>query len=182
MGWLSGWDSKRELIAHLRDEFREDGPSTYRIVRDSTVGNHFWFVAEHKQSGERSIGLCLLRGGHRDTLGLGCGPWGYKDMSESAGPYYYDCPLAFLKLAPVVANAEWREEVVAYHQRKNRVFAIGERVSLPDGYNPQHFVVTSDKPLRGRQYQATAHDLAPYGREYRLPRLHIIAPNLMHRG
>lgn len=42
--------------------------------------------------------------------------WGYKPMGESAFPYFYDCPLKFLDMAPV-ANAEWREEVKKYWQR-----------------------------------------------------------------
>lgn len=169
MGWLSGWNSKRELIAHLRDNFSNDGCS-HRILRDSVVGRNFWFVAEHKTNGERSIVLCLLSGKFKSER---CGPWGYKDMGESSHPYYYDCPLGLLDLAPVACQ-EWRDGVRAYHRAKKRTFAVGERVSLPDTFRPHEFVITSVKPLLGREFNATTHDMAPFGRDYRLPRTRIL--------
>jgi hypothetical protein len=46
--------------------------------------------------------------------------WGYKDMEESMHPYFYSCPLGYLKLVPISeygGNQEWRGGVQAYHQR-----------------------------------------------------------------
>ena len=46
--------------------------------------------------------------------------WGYKDMEESCGPYYFSCPLKYLEMVPIEqygGKAEWREQVVLHHER-----------------------------------------------------------------
>jgi MinD superfamily P-loop ATPase len=50
------------------------------------------------------------------------GEWMYKDMDESCGPCYYNCPLAFIAIAKE-SNAEpgayaktWREKVIQFHK------------------------------------------------------------------
>lgn len=52
-----------------------------------------------------------------DLLRCHRGEWGYKDMDESCGPHYFNCPEKYLKMVPV-ANAEWREGVAEYHRRR----------------------------------------------------------------
>ena len=47
--------------------------------------------------------------------------WGYKDLDESMGPYYYSCPMKYLNLVPIEqfgGNKNWRSLVIAHHQRK----------------------------------------------------------------
>ncbi|MCK5431218.1 MAG: hypothetical protein KAJ03_00670, partial [Gammaproteobacteria bacterium] len=46
------------------------------------------------------------------------GEWGYKPLSEAEHPYYYTCPLSYLKLAPPT-SPEWREMVRAHHEDVN---------------------------------------------------------------
>ena len=44
--------------------------------------------------------------------------WGYKDMAECMHPYFYSCPLGYLKQVPLDqygGNATWRELVHKYH-------------------------------------------------------------------
>lgn len=56
-----------------------------------------------------------------DLLRCDQGEWGYKDMEESMGPYYFSCPLGYLSLVPIDhygGNAEWREQVVEHHRRR----------------------------------------------------------------
>ena len=114
MGWLysNRWDSKLSLLAYLRSY--ERWGSDYTILKTTCNGNRHWYVAEHKD-GVRFIGLDLMASGGGDG-------WGYKDMDESAGPCYYDCPLAYLDLVanhnPVAFAAEWREKVRKHHARK----------------------------------------------------------------
>ena len=45
------------------------------------------------------------------------GRWGHQTVHEGDAPYYYDCPLEFLVLTPVL-DAKWREKVWAYHARR----------------------------------------------------------------
>ena len=42
--------------------------------------------------------------------------WMNKPMEESCHPYYYNCPLKYLNMAPV-ANQEWRNKVMEYHNQ-----------------------------------------------------------------
>lgn len=68
---------------------------------------------EEVQPEERFIGCDLLR-----CYG---GEWGYKDMEESMGPFYYSCPLLYLELVPIErfgGNARWREEVKEHHRHR----------------------------------------------------------------
>ena len=47
--------------------------------------------------------------------------WGYKPMDETMSPYFYSCPLGYLKLAGKTdsQNAqEWRKQVTEYHRDK----------------------------------------------------------------
>ena len=112
MGWTyhSLIATRSAMVEHLRTQL----VGRYTVVRASTVGNHWWAVIANRESGKRSIFLALMAGGRRDG-------WGYKDMDESAGPCYYDCPLGFFDLAPPPESehaAGWRDKVRAYHTAK----------------------------------------------------------------
>jgi hypothetical protein len=41
--------------------------------------------------------------------------WGYKDITESEHPSYFDCPLIYLKMVKDTPNEAWRAEVLADH-------------------------------------------------------------------
>lgn len=167
MGWTFGWDSKRELIEHLTESITE----RYDILRSSTVGGNFWFAAENKETKERSIGLCLLKGDR--VRGYNGPQWGYKDLSESMGPCEVNCPLAMLDLVPDPGwrwedSEPWRDRVRAYHDRRKRLrnmtFTLGQTVRLVEGCKPAEITVASVKPLRG---------YGPDGRLYRVRPRHI---------
>ncbi len=56
-----------------------------------------------------------------DLLRCDGGEWGYKDIEESMGPYYFSCPLGYLNLVPMDkygGNSEWREQVIEHHRRR----------------------------------------------------------------
>jgi hypothetical protein len=109
MGWLISYDfSKKEQVADLIKGW--DIPDTNRkqvCIGHSVRGNVLYAVFQHKindvPSSDAYIGVFLLR----KDRGMG---WGYKDMTESCGPYVYDCPEKIFKLAPVVTNPDWREQ------------------------------------------------------------------------
>ena len=114
MGWLYGWNSKQELVKHLED-LEEN--ANYTIVKSTTIGNHWWAVIEGKPGssleGERLAVLCLLGSHDRE--------WGYKDMDETMGPYYYDCPISYLSMLTEPRNDSaraWREQVKKYNDDK----------------------------------------------------------------
>ncbi len=117
MGWLYGWNSKAELVAHLNAGLTDK----YTLIKSVLVGNHHWQLVESNEGafigpGKRFICLNLLASS-RDG-------WGYKDMDETMQPYHYDCPLSLLKIAgePVNEQAKsWREKVKQHHAVKDKV-------------------------------------------------------------
>ncbi len=78
---------------------------TLWVVWERTFANPDGSVAK---APERWIGCDLMqRSG---------GDWGYKDLDESCGPYYYNCPEKYLNMVPEVANQEWRDAVAEHHK------------------------------------------------------------------
>lgn len=146
-----GWDfidghSKKDVIALItKDAFAH-----------TVKGNVLWTVQEYK--GTKIIGCYLLGTSKSNTPGVKPS-WGFKDLCEAVHPFYYNCPLSYLGMAPVACQ-EWRDKVVAYHARTKVALKVGDKVKLIPGCSVPEVVVTSVKPLR-----ATAD-----GKEYSLPR------------
>ena len=116
MGWLFSKSTKKEMIQRIiaRSVTKDCIQETLKwCIR----GNVLWTVIEitflvddeNYTRGQKHqyIGCFLLHGSG--------GEWGYKDMCESVHPYYYSCPLSYLKMVPV-ANEEWRAGVRRYHE------------------------------------------------------------------
>lgn len=148
MGWLSGWESKSTLVAHLCDEAETSGTLLARRV----VGSELWMVWQ-RPDGTCEIVLALLSGRS--------GSWGYKDMSEAMGPYYFGCPIAFFDLAPPPPCkpgsfvAGWRDMVrrraaeAKARRARRAAICVGDVLVLVKGCRPRELRVTSVKPLRG---------------------------------
>lgn len=105
MGWTysSAWTTKSKLVADLLADYQRMG---YQVIDHATTKSGLWAVIK-PENGTAIITLALIERSR--------GEYGYKDMDESASPYYYDCPLAFLDLAPA-SKLEWRSRVRAFHQ------------------------------------------------------------------
>lgn len=170
MGWSFSCNPCDDRAATIR-ELTTD-PAHHNTLDFSARGNHLWTVKEYtKESGEtaRYICLFLLQGG-----GRGSG-WGYKDITESMGPFKTDCPLRFFDMVPEPPNdygREWRERVRAAHVQTSAkrqyiaALAVGQTVDLVPGCKPARVTVSSIKPLRG---------YGDDGRLYRINPRHIAA-------
>jgi len=131
MGWLFRYGSiRKELIDERTQAWEAAGPEGI-TVRTACLahcyrGNRFsgilWSVWERTfvkngvaaMKAERWIVCDLLR--HQAGYG-----WGFKDMEESMHPFYYSCPLGYLKLVPAEDHGgcpEWRQGVREYHARQ----------------------------------------------------------------
>lgn len=169
MGWLYGWNSRKELVTHLVDE-----PQSYKTLAHATTRENgqsiLWAVHEFPMDspsetyrGKKFI-ACYLMDSDK-------GMHGYKDMEESMGPYFYSCPLAYLDMVPEVTNQEWRDgvkaRVEAETKRKKfmKLVAVGNIVQLPASYKPNKFRVVSLMPLLGEANGTT----------YRIPKNKIEA-------
>jgi hypothetical protein len=160
MGWTFPYhtDSKQDLIRDLT--MPQDCPerdTVFRTLKQCVRGNVLWTLHESGKVGEtrKWIGCYLLAKHGGDT-------WGYKDMDESMGPCYYNCPISYLDAADEPQEGgyavEWRAKVRALATEKSsRKPKVGEFWKLSNG---QTHKILSVKPLRG-SYQ--------YG-IYRIPR------------
>ena len=158
MGWSYSYGAheKNDIKNMILGDLRDGG---YTVIKHSTVGSHFWLAVSRERVS--FVLLCLL--------GKSDGVWGYKDMTEDMGPYFYDCPQSIIKAVGPTANPraqEWRAKVETYHQTKKRraqalkALKIGdlvEFVGIVGSYR-----VTSTSPLYGIELTT--------GNHYRLPK------------
>lgn len=133
MGWLYGWNSRKELAEHL---LRGNGVVT---IKNAWKGNNLWAVQEYQNKGDarltRFVALYLCRGRADSRDG-----WGYKDIDESMGPSETSCPLSFIEMVeehekangyePVGYAAEWRDRVREIHAKGKRTLEVGQQFKL----------------------------------------------------
>lgn len=123
MGWLFGHHTRKSLIDHL---VQGNGVVMHRHC---LKGNNLWAVQEH--NGKKYIALYLIKGNNGEY------GWGYKDLDETAAPYYYNCPLSYLDLVDEPYNenaAEWRDAVRRYHAAQ-----AAKRVGCVVAYGGTHY-------------------------------------------
>jgi len=158
MGWLFSqrWETKADLVRHLTGPGYNGEHS--RCLRHALRGNVLWTVHERRAddgTARRFVG-CFLLGRQADA------GWGYKDMDESMGPYYYTCPLGYFDEVPCPDERarQWRERVRERHARIRAVVpVVGHLAEVGD----RHMHITSVRPLRATFGGVT----------YRLPRRYI---------
>ncbi|EOB8995972.1 hypothetical protein, partial [Pseudomonas aeruginosa] len=119
MGWLFSHQTKEDLLRELLAPTSTFAGST-KVLAHAVSGNELWTVVKRtfhlagfyfgKPAGH-SITMIELH-----LLDCSAGQWGYKTIPESAGPFYYGCPLEFLDLAHDEVNQEWRERLTHEHQ------------------------------------------------------------------
>jgi hypothetical protein len=133
MGYLTSKQTKQQLVDEIK--------STSKCTEWSLVGNHLWglFPVESATQENYIIVLYLIKS-------FGDGEYGYKTFDESAHPYYYICPLKFLKKA-VVLHQEWRNLVMKHHQ-KNRI-EVGDKIELKNCKIP-YVIIT--KKIKSKLY------------------------------
>jgi len=110
MGWLFGWDTRKQLVEHLIDG------NGVKTVKSCSVGNNLWCVHEFKSLDNGPVYYACLYlikgpayGNKNDKHG-----WGYKDVDESMGPCEINFPYTWLgMLSPIKSEYanEWRERV-----------------------------------------------------------------------
>jgi hypothetical protein len=99
MGWIViPGATKDDVVRELLDQYC---PVDYELCDDI-----LWAVVTEEVLNQNLILAFLLQ--------PPSGGWGYKILEESAHPFYYDCPLRLLKIAPVTCQ-EWRTKVRVYY-------------------------------------------------------------------
>lgn len=106
MGWLFGWDTRKQLVDHLTDG------NGVKTLKRCFKGNNMWAVQECKD-GTVFACLYLIRGPAYGNKNDRDG-WGYKDVDETMGPNQTDFPPAWLDLlSPCDSpySVDWRAAV-----------------------------------------------------------------------
>ena len=161
MGWTSStqWYNQSKMIEYLISEERT-GPNLMCMAHQCK-GNILWIVWQStKERGGKSWIECTL------IRKFGYEEYGYKDMEESMHPYYYNCPLSYLKMANDGIHEEWRARVKAHWDNLKAIRALqrGSQVFLKwDSVNP--VTISNTRPLRGTYkgvyYRQKEKQLAP---------------------
>jgi hypothetical protein len=151
MGWLflHECDTKASVRDHLlRDLGRSNENAERKVLAHRTVGNHLWMAYEciPTDPAHKPIKVVVLA-----LLAQDQGRWGYKDMDETMGPYYFDCPKAVIEAVGPTDNEhalKWRAKVDEYHAQRAakrtmlRAVAVGAEIVLTKGCTPQRVKVT----------------------------------------
>lgn len=127
MGWLFPYGaSRKSLIAERVSNWERTTDTGVRITttcithcyRGGVFSGILWSVWERTFTQNDAEHRPKQRWIQCDLLKCNAGEWGYKDMEESMHPYFYSCPLGYMKLVPIEqfgGHDKWREGVRQYH-------------------------------------------------------------------
>lgn len=166
MGWTSYRATKDEAVRDClaqADRFAE-------VLAHRVVGKCLWLVARHRDpqyNQEAWIGLSLIEV-KGDLVYV-------KDLDESVGPLYWNCPLAFLDKAgkphPESHAVKWREQVRKWHAERAARRALKPGTVIEYG-NAQYELLenlgrkgwgaymVAPHSSRGLQYRIKSHQVA----------------------
>lgn len=107
---ISSVRSRKEMIRYLVDDYFS-GSDGYKLLDHSTRGNVFYGLVRHPD-GNRFIAVFKLSAPATWERKEGYYGWGYKGMTESMGPYYFDCPERILKESDCCneSSIKWRDD------------------------------------------------------------------------
>ena len=182
MGWLymtcAGMGGHATAKAYLDAQFTyerdvDGAKHGSRIIASSCLRNQVYYAAAQPY-GQADTAIfaivCLVRWNPRDKENL---IFGYKDMSEQAGPCEAECPERILALLDPTTHEyaiDWRRRCLANIQSRRRSLAEGDHIRLAeemtftDGHKGRDFIVTKFK----RQVRLRNPET---GQIYRLSRL-----------
>lgn len=128
MGWTTSsyWESKQDVVKNCTSSSFWGG-DRFKVHKHTLKGGHLWVLVElltGEDKGKLFVTLFLIE--RFD------GEYGYKDIDETCGPCYYDCPIGYVNAAdksgePLSDSAKnWRKKVREYHKEQK---AERERVA-----------------------------------------------------
>ena len=157
MGWTyMNKDKGVGIKDFFSKRFNSDSDGkTIRVIDCSSTISEAYMAVEVNTGSEHEVFavVCCINHRPKDYYNFG-----YKDMVEDTGPYYYNCPERILKLLTPTESkyaCEWRAkcwENIA--RRKSRPsFRVGDTidfenpVSFRNGWNLKRFKVTNKRKL-----------------------------------
>lgn len=151
MGWSFTHKQKGEkLFDFFSREFNHENGK----VLDCATKNMVAYIAyefipkRNEETMKKEVGalVCLLKY-VKDEYNFG-----YKDMDETMGPYYHDCPKRILDLLTPTDNVtalKWREECSKTNNiKKGDKIRLSIPLKFNDGSTLSEFLVESLRPMR----------------------------------
>lgn len=107
---------------HLAKNLFVTSEGVNTLLRRSIVGNVVYTLSEHENKQEEGKTFKLIS---VILINKYQGEFGYKDMDESMGPFYYNCPLSMLKESTFESETaiNWRKECLDYTIKKKTTLA-----------------------------------------------------------
>ena len=130
MGWLFPYGASRKTLIAERIQNWERTTDTGVLITTNCIAHCYrggvfsgilWSVWERTFKKDGADTEPPQRWIQCDLLRCHQGDWGYKDMEECMHPYFYSCPLGYLKLVPIEqfgGHEEWRQGVRRYHAQQ----------------------------------------------------------------
>ena len=152
MGYTGVWcdykskSGKIDVKRYLDEELTHDN---YTVLKSKIVGHVYYAAILHTvgESSERFAMVVPYEIGKHGGSNLA-----FKTMSESSGPYYFDCPMNILSMLSPTKNAEclaWRRRCYVQNEMENRRKALK---GMPVGtellifFNRHYIVLTKRSP------------------------------------
>lgn len=162
--------TKQELVDQVTRTWSNDY-YRFECIKKSMRGRQLWTVWErtNMKSGEVARTICLFLFSsfvEYDISGKNT-VYGYKSMQESSHPFYYDCPVSFLKMTTEGENPAWREEVLARVNRRKEVNNIVKTIQ-----KGQYITLVGSKIPFVEVYYANGKTIIGQygGTKYRIPK------------
>lgn len=110
-------NAKEFFVNHLTKALFTDNEGKSTLLKYSVVGNIAYALSEHPVAGEEGKTFKIIS---VIKIVKYDGEFGYKDMDESMGPFYYDCPKSILKESTIQTETaiKWRNDCVEYAKNK----------------------------------------------------------------
>jgi hypothetical protein len=126
MGWLYGWNRRKDLIEELTKTKRNnlgEWRTLKRCYRGGDGSGVLWAVVRFEYRGtnkHEDYIICYMMHYNRGIMG---GTWGYKNIEETMGPCSYSCPISYLQMVPMPDHPSaknWRRKVAEYYWKYKR--------------------------------------------------------------
>lgn len=135
-------NAKEFFVNHLATALFTDKEGKSTLLKHSVVGNIAYTLSEHPVAGEEGKTFKIIS---VIKIVKDEGEFGYKDMDESMGPFYYDCPQSILKESTIQTETaiNWRNECAEYAKNKKnhikKVKKLKPEMKAGDKYDMGHF-------------------------------------------
>ena len=121
MGWTSEYYNgsffnfnKEEVVDFLLSEFSDCEFAMVHLERNINEQHEIYCIMQDRVRRKPFICVILVKIDEKERKIF------WKEIPESMGPFYYNCPKEFFKFVPEV-NKEWREKCIEKNVKFKRV-------------------------------------------------------------